>query len=337
MKIKLFDFKVPAELIAQEPCSPPDHCRLMVLERKSGKIRHCFFYQIVDYFQPGDCLVLNDTRVIKARLRGERKTSGKVEVFLLRCLKGRLWEALIKPGRKAKVGEVITFKNGIEGQIVGKVNNEVKLLRFNTSSLRKIEMAGEVPLPPYIRAPLKKEESYQTVYARVPGSVAAPTAGLHFTSGLLDELKKRGVKIARVTLHIGLDTFQPIRVEDVEEHTIHREHLKVSEKTVKILDETRREGGRVFACGTTVVRALETVALEGGSLKPFEGETSLYIYPGFRFKVVDALITNFHYPRSTLILLVSAFAGRYKIMKAYREAVKLKYRFFSFGDAMLII
>lgn len=337
MKTELFDFHVPPELIAQEPASPPESCRLMVLEKSKGKITHCYFYQIVDYFSPDDCLILNDTRVIKVRLHGNRGTGGKVEVLLLRKIKSSLWEALVRPGRKARLGEVIFFKAGLQGKIIGEGEGGVKLIEFNTSALKKIEMAGEVPLPPYIKAPLKDEKSYQTVYARVPGSAAAPTAGLHFTTHLLEKLKEKGVKIGWVTLHIGLDTFRPIQEDEVEKHLIHKEYLNISEKTVGIVNETREKGGRVFACGTTVVRALETAALDNEGLKPYKGETSLYIYPGFKFKVVDALITNFHYPRSTLIVLVSAFAGREKIIKAYEEAVKLKYRFFSFGDAMLIM
>lgn len=337
MKAELFDFRVPPELIAQEPASPPESCRLMVLEKSKGKITHCYFYQIVDYFNPDDCLILNDTRVIKARLHGKRETGGKVEVLLLRKIKSSLWEALVKPGKKVRFGEVIFFKTGLKGKVIGEGEGRVKLVEFNTSALKKIEMAGEVPLPPYIKAPLKDEKNYQTVYARVPGSAAAPTAGLHFTPHLLEKLKEKGVKIGWVTLHIGLDTFRPIQEDEVEKHLIHKEYLNISKKTVRIVNETREKGGRVFACGTTVVRALETAALDNGELQPYKGETSLYIYPGFKFKAVDALITNFHYPRSTLIVLVSAFAGREKIIKAYKEAVKLKYRFFSFGDAMLII
>ncbi len=337
MKTELFDFQVPADLIAQEPAFPPDSCRLMILNRKTGEIKHSFFSQIVDYFQSGDCLVINDTRVIRARLIGKRKTAGKVEVLLLRPLEKNLWEVLIKPGRRAREGEVISFKEGIEGEVLKRGKDGVRLVKFNTSSLKRLEKAGEVPLPPYIKAPLRREESYQTVYARVPGSAAAPTAGLHFTFPLLEELKKRGVRIASLTLHIGLDTFRPIQEEEVEKHLMHREYFKIPERTAKTINETRKERKRVFACGTTVVRALETVALEGSELKPFEGETSLFIYPGFQFKVVDALITNFHFPRSTLVLLVSAFAGHDKIKKAYQEAIRLKYRFFSFGDAMLII
>lgn len=337
MKTELFDFFVPPELVAQEPFSPPDHCRLMVLDKSQNKIEHRYFYQILEYFQPGDCLVLNDTRVIKARLFGKRKSGGKVEVLLLRKVQDNFWEVLLKPGRRVKVGEVISFKAGVEGKVVGRKEGGVRLIEFNTGSLKKIEIAGEVPLPPYIKTPLKDEKHYQTVYARIPGSAAAPTAGLHFTPGLLEKLGKRGVKIARVTLHIGLDTFRPIQEEQIEEHVIHREYLKVPKRTVEIVNKVREEGGRVFACGTTVVRALETTAQGDGKLRSFAGETSLYIYPGFNFKVVDALITNFHFPRSTLMVLVSAFAGRDKIIRAYKEAVRLKYRFFSFGDAMLII
>lgn len=337
MKTELFDFYVPPELIAQEPVFPSDSCRLMVLERNNGKLSHFYFHQIVDFFRPGDCLVLNDTRVIKARLIGKRETGGKVEVLLLPKTSGSLWEALVRPGKKIKSGEVIFFKAGIKGKVVDKYENGLRLIKFNTRSLRKIERAGEVPLPPYIKAPLEDEKSYQTVYAQVPGSAAAPTAGLHFTLHLLEKLREKGVKIAKVTLHIGLDTFRPIQEEEVEKHLIHKEYLKIPEKAVEIVKETRENNGRVFACGTTVVRALETGALENGELKPYDGGTSLYIYPGFKFKVVDALITNLHLPRSTLLVMVSAFAGRDKIIRAYREAVKLKYRFFSFGDAMLII
>ncbi len=337
MKTEFFDFRIPPELIAQEPASSPESCRLMVLEKNEGKIRHCYFHQIVDYFNPDDCLVLNDTRVIKVRLHGKRGTGGKVEVLLLRKIKSSLWEALVKPGRKVRFGEVIFFKAGLQGKIIGEGEGGVKLVEFNTSALKKIEMAGEIPLPPYIKAPLKDERNYQTVYARVPGSAAAPTAGLHFTPHLLEKIKEKGVKIGWVTLHIGLDTFRPIHEDEVEKHLIHKEYLKIPKKTVEIVNETRERGGRVFACGTTVVRALETGALENGELQPYEGNTSLYIYPGFKFKAVDALITNFHFPRSTLIVLVSAFAGRSKIIKAYEQAVRLKYRFFSFGDAMLII
>ncbi len=337
MKTSLFDYFLPSELIAQEPVEPRDSARLLVLERGTGKIEHRIFRDIVDYLKSGDLLVLNDTKVMPARLFGRRKTGGKVEVLLLRR-RGELWEALLKPGRKGKVGEEIEISPLLRARVVGREESGIRIVKLECEGdvFSEIKRVGQMPLPPYIKKPLSRPDEYQTVYARKEGSAAAPTAGLHFTDSLLKEIERKGVKKVFVTLHIGLDTFRPIREESVEEHQIHTEYYEISEGAAREINEVKKAGKKVIAVGTTSVRVLETAARQGG-VAPGKGFTDLYIYPGFEFKIVDALITNFHLPRTTLLVLVSAFAGRDLIMKAYKEAIERKYRFYSFGDAMFIM
>ncbi len=338
MKVGDFDYELPPELIAQHPVEPRDASRLLVLYRDSGKIEHAHFRDLPTYLRPGDLLVANESRVLRARLLGRKaRTGGRVEVLLLRRLDERRWEALlggqrIRPGLELSIGE--------EPALLARVEETrpdgTRLLCFTEEVEPHLERLGMVPLPPYIHEPLADAERYQTVYARVSGSVAAPTAGLHFTPPLISELQAHGVAFAFVVLHIGLDTFRPVEVEAIEAHPIHAEWCRVPDEVAQAVRETRRVGGRVVAVGTTVVRALETAA-QSGAVTPFEGWTRLFIYPGYRFRAVDALITNFHLPRSTLLFLVSAFAGRETVLRAYREAIARHYRFYSFGDAMLIL
>jgi len=346
MKTSEFDYSLPAGLIAQTPMEPRDHSRLMVLHRGHGSIEHRRFFEIVDFLQPGDVLVLNDSRVIPARLRGQREGGGKAEILLLRRLDPGIWEALVRPARKVKVGERITV-TGEEQESPGS-STSVEVLERGEQGLRTIRFAeealleelGQTPLPPYIHIPLSDPERYQTVYARVKGSVAAPTAGLHFTPKLLDKFAQKGIDLAFVTLHVGLDSFRPIRVEDPQQHPMHREYGELTEEAAAKLVSAKAKGGRIICVGTTAVRLLEQAALaasEAERLKPFKGWTSLFILPGHQFRLVDGLITNFHLPRSTLLMLVCAFAGKGLIDRAYQEAIRLGYRFYSFGDAMLII
>ncbi len=347
MRVEEFDYHLPDGYIAQEPINPRDASRLLVLDRSSGRTEHRVFREIVSYLDPGDCLVLNDTRVMRARLFGRHQdTGGRVEVFLLRPVEEGIWEVLVRPGRRARVGTTIIFGGGeLKAEVLERTDYGGRMVRFTCPSdgLGNLDEAlkgyGEVPLPPYIKKPLQDAERYQTVYAdaQKEKSVAAPTAGLHFTRRLLRQLQARGVRMARVTLHVGLGTFRPVQVEKVEDHRMHEEFYSLDQEACDLINLTRKENKRVVAVGTTVVRTLETVGREGGELVPGHGSTDLFIYPGYHFRVVDALVTNFHLPRSTLLMLVCAFAGRGQVLSAYQEAVREGYRFYSFGDAMLIL
>ena len=339
MKTSDFDYELPLGRIAQTAIEPRDHSRLMVLSRKEGNIEHRRFYEIGDYLRPGDVLVCNNSRVIPARLLGHKMGGGaKVELLLLRRLERGLWEALARPGRRLKAGTRVELGEGsaIEAQVVEKEEDGTVIVSFPDEEA--LERAGAVPLPPYIHTPLANPGRYQTVYAREKGSVAAPTAGLHFTPELMDRLRDKGVHFVFVTLHLSLDSFRPVQVDDPAEHVIHREYGEITPEVAGELNQAKAEGRRVICVGTSSVRMLEYAALGGeGGVKPFSDWVDLFIWPGYRFKMVDALITNFHLPRSTLLMLVSAFAGRELILQAYREAMNLNYRFYSFGDAMLII
>lgn len=348
MKTADFDYELPAELIAQTPASPRHASRLMVVERATGQIAHRHFYEIVEYLRPGDLLVANDSRVIPARLYGRKvPTGGRVEILLLAKRGERLWEALMR-GKHLVPGTVVALDAAGDApaltcRVVEVTEAGSRLLEFETPVEPWLEKIGTVPLPPYIHVPLEDRERYQTVYARVSGSVAAPTAGLHFTPELMEQVQALGARFVFVTLHIGLDTFRPVKEEEVEQHRIHTEWCTLPAETAEQINAARREGRRIIAVGTTSVRVLETggkLAAQkgiGDAVVPFTGQTDLFIYPGFTFRVVDAMITNFHLPRSTLLMLVSAFAGRELILHAYQEAVRLRYRFYSFGDAMLIL
>lgn len=339
MLVSDFDYALPEELIAQTPAPRRDHSRLLVLGRRDGRMAHRRFYELADYIQPGDTLVFNDTRVIPARLIGAKTdTGGKVEVFLLNRLAGDTWETLVKPGKKARPGTAIRFSDELSCEIVSGTDFGGRVVRFVFDGVFEtiLDRLGETPLPPYIHETLADKERYQTVYARERGSAAAPTAGLHFTPELLARLKEKGAELAFVTLHVGLGTFRPVSVEDVSQHVMHREYYSVSPETAAIINRTRERGGRVIAVGTTSVRTLESAAADG-KVSPGSGWTEIFIYPGYQFKLIDGLVTNFHLPKSTLLMLISAFAGRDNILAAYREAVARRYRFFSFGDAMLII
>jgi S-adenosylmethionine:tRNA ribosyltransferase-isomerase len=342
MKIDLFDFELPEELIAQTPLSNRDASRLMVLNKKTGEIRHETFRNIISYLRKGDCLVLNDTRVMPARLYGEKTDTGaNIEVLLLKQLKGDRWETLVKPAKRVKIGTEITFGDGrLQAVCIDTLEHGGRVLEFSYQGIfyEVLEQLGEMPLPPYIKEKLEDPERYQTVYAREVGSAAAPTAGLHFTEQLLDDIRAKGVHIAFITLHVGLGTFRPVSVENIEEHDMHAEFYQMSEETAQLLNEVRQQGGRIIAVGTTSTRTLETVATRhNGKFVAESGWTDIFIYPGYEFKGIDGLVTNFHLPKSTLIMLVSALAGRENILHAYNVAVKERYRFFSFGDAMLII
>ncbi|MGE5554404.1 MAG: tRNA preQ1(34) S-adenosylmethionine ribosyltransferase-isomerase QueA [Betaproteobacteria bacterium] len=347
MLVSDFDYCLPPELIAQTPAEPRDASRLLVLERSTGQLRHRIFREIGEFLRPGDLLVLNDTRVIRARLFGRKEPSGgRVEVFLLRRLAGEneTWECLVRPGRRIRQGARLVFGEGeLRGTVVGEEAEGKRLITFASPDHEPaawLERLGEVPLPPYITQPLADGERYQTVYARHRGSVAAPTAGLHFTPELLETLEAQGVRRALLTLHVGLGTFRPVQAEKVEEHVMHSEYYELPAETAGAVNAARRAGNRVVAVGTTVCRTLETAARAAsgtGGITASEGWTDLFIYPGYRFRVVDVLLTNFHLPRSTLLMLVSAFAGRDLVLRAYEEAIRERYRFYSFGDAMLIL
>lgn len=344
MKVSEIDYTLPKELIAQHPIYPRDYARLMVLKRNDGLIQHKKFYQIQDYFSSGDILVLNNSKVIKARFRGFKKgTNGKREVFLLKEIENKKWVALTYPNSRVRANDAIILKKEpqITVSVIEKCESGENIVEFKTDpemSMKDIFLiAGEVPLPPYIKGKLGAESEYQTVFSMQDGSVASPTAGLHFTKNLIDALLRKGVIVEYITLHVGLGTFQPISEEDIESHKIHEEEFFITEESADRINAAKKNGGKLFACGTTVVRALETASTREGILKPFSGKTRLFIKPGFRFKIVDAMITNFHFPRTTLLALVSAFAGKEFILKAYDIAVKEKYRFYSFGDAMLIL
>lgn len=339
MKTSDFYYDLPEELITQTPLQKRDSSRLMVMDRKTGALEHRHFYDIVSYLHPGDTLVVNNSRVIPARLLGHRPTGGTVEVLLLRDMGDGVWECLTKPGRKTPVGQTVIFGNGeLTGTVVGAEEDGNKLVKFDYKGifLEVLERLGKMPLPPYIKAELEDGERYQTVYSKINGSAAAPTAGLHFTESLLDEIRKKGVGIAEITLHVGLGTFRPVKVDDVTEHHMHSELCMMNEETAAALNETRRRGGRIVCVGTTSCRTLESLVNEDGSFSPKSRWTDIFIYPGYRFRAMDALITNFHLPESTLLMLVSAFSSRENILNAYRIAVENQYRFFSFGDAMYI-
>ena len=340
MDVKAFDYDLPEELIAQDPLEDRSSSRLMVLDKKTGDIEHKIFRDVVDYLQPGDCLVLNNTKVIPARLFGVKEgTEAKIEILLLKRKENDIWECLVKPGKKARPGAKITFGDGIlTGEIIDIVDEGNRLIQFHYDGIFEeiLDQLGEMPLPPYITHKLKDKNRYQTVYAKNDGSAAAPTAGLHFTKELMKQVEEKGVKIAHVTLHVGLGTFRPVKVDDVESHHMHSEFYMVEEDQAKLINDTKKNGGRVIAVGTTSCRTLESATGEDGIVKATSGWTEIFIYPGYQFKCIDALITNFHLPESTLLMLVSALAGKEKIMHAYEVAVQEKYRFFSFGDAMFI-
>ena len=340
MKTSDFYYDLPQELIAQDPLEDRSASRLMVLDKKTGKIQHHIFKEIVNYLNPGDCLVINDTKVIPARLYGAKVgTDAKIEVLLLKRKENNIWETLVKPGKKAKIGTKISFGEGLLiGEVVDIVEEGNRLIQFTYEGIFEeiLDKLVQMPLPPYITHQLKDKNRYQTVYAKHDGSAAAPTAGLHFTPELLEEIRAKGVNIAHVTLHVGLGTFRPVKVEDVTQHHMHSEFYVVEEDQAALINETKKKGGKIISVGTTSLRTLESASTEDGILKAGSGWTDIFIYPGYRFKIVDRLITNFHLPESTLIMLVSALAGKEHIMAAYEEAVKDKYRFFSFGDAMFI-
>ena len=339
MKTQDFWYDLPEELIAQTPLERRDTSRLMVLDKQSGDIAHKHFYDIYDYLQPGDCLVMNDSRVLPARLLGQRPTGGAVEVLLLRDLGNKCWECLVKPGRKMQVGSKVSFGDGELTGVVREVledGNRIVEFTYSGIFLEVLERLGKMPLPPYIKAELADQERYQTVYSRDVGSAAAPTAGLHFTSELLEKIRKKGVNTAFVTLHVGLGTFRPVKVEDVTNHHMHSELCMMNKETAELLNRTKASGGRVICVGTTSCRTLESLVNEDGTFEAKSKWTEIFIYPGYRFKAMDALITNFHLPESTLVMLVSAFAGKEHVLDAYKVAVAERYRFFSFGDAMFI-
>lgn len=341
MTTKDFYYDLPPELIAQTPLADRTASKLLVMNRESGAITHKIFRDITDYLRPGDCLVMNNTRVIPARLYGSKEgTGGKIEFLLLKRLELDTWEVILKPGKKAKVGSRFEFGGGLlKAEVLEIVEDGKRIVRFEYEGVWEelLDRLGEMPLPPYIKEKLEDRERYQTVYSKIEGSAAAPTAGLHFTEELLEKIRAMGVHTAYLTLHVGLGTFRPVSVENVEEHIMHTEHYEVTAEAAETINQTRQNGGRIIAVGTTSVRTLETVAAQDGTLKPAVGETNIFIYPGYEFKAVDGLITNFHLPESTLLMLVSAFAGKEHIFHAYEEAVKENYRFFSFGDAMLLL
>jgi len=346
VKLEEFNYELPKELIAQFPIEKRDESRLLVLDRVTRKIEHKTFKDILDYLNEGDCLVINDTKVIPARIYGVKKYDEenlnpcKVEVLLLKNMGEDKWEALVKPGRRLPVGAKVSFGNGLlEGEIVEVLEDGNRIIKFYYDGVfyEILDQIGLMPLPPYIKESLKEKDRYQTVYAKHEGSSAAPTAGLHFTEEILERIKEKGIKIVKVTLHVGIGTFRPVKVENIEEHKMHTEHYVLTKENADIINEAEKRGNRIIAVGTTACRVLETVAdRETSIVKEEEGDTSIFIYPGYKFKIVDNLITNFHLPESSLLMLVSALADREFIMKAYEEAIKEKYRFFSFGDAMLI-
>ena len=341
MKTSDFYYDLPEELIAQDPLEDRTASRLLVLDRQTGTVEHKIFSDVIDYLNKGDCLVINNTRVIPARLIGEKEgTGGKVEVLLLKRRANDVWETLVKPGKKLRPGAKITFGDGrLRAEVLEVVEEGNRLVKFHYEGIFEeiLDSLGEMPLPPYITHKLEDKEMYQTVYAKFDGSAAAPTAGLHFTKELLNKIEEKGIKIASITLHVGLGTFRPVKVDDVNNHHMHTEWYEVNAEAAEIINETKRNGGRVICVGTTSCRTIESVADENGYMKAKTGETDIFIYPGYKFKVMDGLITNFHLPESTLVMLVSAFAGKENVLSAYETAVKERYRFFSFGDAMILI
>jgi len=344
MRLSDFDYELPEELIAQYPLEKRDHSKLMVVHRKDGKIEHKRFYNIIEYLRPGDLIVINETKVFPARLFAVKdRTDAKVEVFLLRELENNLWEVLVKPARKVRIGNKLTIAEGVQCDVIDNTVSGGRVVRFVNISREElyklIDEVGQSPLPPYIKRDPTPEDKkrYQTVYAKKRGAVAAPTAGLHFTEELLEKIKQKGVKVASIVLHIGLGTFRPVTVEDLSRHRMDSEYFEVSPETALAINEAKEKGKRIIAVGTSVVRCLETVSVSGFQISPKRGWTDKFIYPPYQFKIIDAIITNFHQPKSTLLMMVSAFGGHELIMKAYQEAIKNKYRFFSFGDAMLIL
>lgn len=340
MRLEDFNFDLPQELIAQDPIEDRSSSRLLVLNKKTGEIEHHIFKEIVNYLNPGDCIVINDTKVIPARLIGSRVgTEAKIEVLLLKRKEDNIWETLVKPGKKAKIGTKISFGEGLlVGEVIDIIEEGNRLIKFEYEGIFEeiLDQLGQMPLPPYITHELKDKNRYQTVYAKHEGSAAAPTAGLHFTNELLDQIRDKGVEIARVTLHVGLGTFRPVKVDNILEHHMHSEFYCIEEAEALKINKAKTNGNRVISVGTTSCRTLESAAQENGVVKATSGWTEIFIYPGYTFKVIDGLITNFHLPESTLLMLVSALAGKENILNAYETAVKERYRFFSFGDAMLI-
>lgn len=339
MLLSDFDYELPEELIAQKPIEPRNFSRLMILNPEEKKIRHEKFFDLKNFLMPGDTLIFNDTRVIPARLIGYKKTGARVEIFLLRRIDSVTWETLAKPGKKVPEGTEIFFGEELSCKIIGRTNFGGRIVEFKFSGIFEeiLDRLGETPLPPYIHEKIEDSERYQTVYNRERGSAAAPTAGLHFTREQMDDLKNFGVNLGFVTLHVGLGTFRPVKVENIEEHEMHEEFFTVPEETANLIRETKSNGKKIVAVGTTSVRTLESAAIDEKNIRVGSDSTKIFIYPGYKFKIVDAMITNFHLPKSTLIMLVGAFAGREFILQAYREAVKERYRFFSFGDAMFIL
>ena len=339
MKLEEFDYELPEELIAQIPIEKRDESRLMILDREKREIEHKTFKNIIEHLEPGDCIVRNNTKVIPARLYGKKDTGANVEFVLLKQLDGDIWESIVRPGNKLKIGAKVNFGDGLlEAEILDVLDGGTRKVKFTYEGIFNeiLDKIGLMPLPPYIHKTLEKRERCQTVYAKYDGSAAAPTAGLHFTPELLEKIEKKGVKIANVTLHVGIGTFRPVKEENIEEHIMHTEHYYIKEEDAKKINETKKNGKRVIAVGTTSCRVLETVADENGYVHEVEGDTGIYIYTGYKFKCIDGLITNFHLPKSTLLMLVSALADREFVLEAYNQAVKEKYRFFSFGDAMFI-
>ena len=341
MNVEEFDYHLPESLIAQTPLKNRDQSRLLVLGRKTGNIAHKHFTDIMDYFEPGDTLVLNDTRVMPARLFGlKEETGAKVEMLMLTRIEDNDWEVLLKPAKRIKVGNTLSFGNGkIIAECIKELDQGGRIMRLHFEGIleERLDELGEMPLPPYIKERLDDPDRYQTVYAKENGSAAAPTAGLHFTDELLQKIKDKGVNIAFITLHVGLGTFRPVSVEDIDDHEMHSEYYQMTKETSDILNKTKENGHRIISVGTTSTRTLETIRRDHEQFVATSGWTDIFIYPGFEYKAIDGLITNFHLPKSTLVMLVSAFSSREYILNAYKEAVKLKYRFFSFGDAMLII
>ncbi len=340
MKVSDFNYELPTHLIAQHPYDKRDEARLMVLDKTNQKIEHKVFKDVIDYLNPGDCLVINNTKVIPARLYGKKDTGANVEFLLLKRIEGDFWEAMVRPGSKLKTGAKVLFGDGLlKATVLEVLENGNRKVEFEYNGIFNeiLDQIGLMPLPPYITEATREDnEKYQTVYAKYDGSAAAPTAGLHFTEELLEKIKEKGIEVANVTLHVGIGTFRPVKVENVEEHQMHSEHYYIKQEDVEKINNAKKNGKRVIAVGTTSCRVLESVADENGMMKEVEGDTSIFIYPGYKFKCIDSLITNFHLPESTLIMLVSTLAGKDFIMNAYNEAVKEEYKFFSFGDAMII-
>ena len=339
MKVSDFNYDLPEELIAQVPLEKRDESKLMVLDREKQTIEHKVFKDIIDYLEPGDCLVRNNTKVIPARIYGKKETGANVEFLLLKNIEGDIWESIVRPGNKLHVGAKVIFGEGLlKAEILDTMPGGTRKVKFYYNGIFNeiLDQIGLMPLPPYIHEELKQKDRYQTVYAKYEGSAAAPTAGLHFTPELLKKIEEKGIKIANVTLHVGIGTFRPVKETEVEKHEMHSEHYYIKQEDVDKINEAKKQGKKVISVGTTSCRVLETIADENGFVKVSEGDTQIFIYPGYKFKCIDGLITNFHLPQSTLLMLVSALAGKDYVMKAYNEAVKQKYRFFSFGDAMFI-